>query len=318
MICASLSDQFLRFGQMIREDNNYSVKFVDKKALSFLFEPSQLGQASLTGKLEALFGLIRESLIVPDSELLLSVSDEWMDILFQNVDVGLDRTEVLEVLNWTLRTRYGDLYKDRIIQHYNLVSDLTIESTVYVTISLFKKFAEIMHKAARSSGFRISLLDINLFSAMNCIEKLYPVTNYKTWGVWQVGKQKHSLVLVDSGEFRAYAEFEIVDNAEFVISRRSSPDDIIEKVVEELNQAQYSSATQLESLDYLYYYSHEVDSDFFNIVLMNELENMKPATPFLTHTPLKLYLDDGDGDGAMCQFMDVMGLMLRRMSGSAK
>ncbi len=316
MICASISENFICFGQIVKEEESFSIEVVGKKSLPFLFEPSKINNPQIHKELEKVFLEVRADIPVPDRNLAISVPSMWADIVLNKTDAGLSDRDIKEVLDWSAKKRLGNVAENKFIQHYplNLDSDSNISS--YLTVSYFKELGKVLVKAARPAGLSINTLDINIFSATNAIEKLSSVGNYKKWGVWLIGEEKQTLLLVDSGEFFQYLEFEFTDDLKFSIISSSSPDSLGEKVISELNAMKTLSNDQVDSIDHLFFYTHDVDSEFFNMLLTYEVENMSTIDPFSVYKPLSLYKNDGEGAGAMCQFLEIMGLILQVMSGS--
>lgn len=317
MICASISKHFICFGQLVKEEeSSFSIEVVGKKSLPFIFEPSKINDPQLHKELEKVFLEVRDDLPVPDRNLVVSIPSNWADLVTNKIDIGLPDKDVKEVLEWNTTKRLGNVAVNKFIQHYPLLQDSDSVFNNYLTVSYFKELGKILVKAAQSAGFSINTLDINIFSAANAIEKLSSVGKYNKWGVWLVGEERQILLLVDSGEFFQYLEFEFTDDLKFSVISNSSPDSPGEEVILELNAMKTLSNDRVDSLDYLFFYCHDVDSDFFNMLLTYEVENMGTVDPFSVYKPLNLYKDDGEGIGAMCQFLDVMGLMLRIMPGS--
>ena len=47
------------------------------------------------------------------------------------------------------------------------------------------------------------------------------------------------------------------------------------------------------------------------MLLTHDVDNLKCIDPFETIKPIDLFKDDGEGVGAMSQFIDVLGLLFR-------
>ncbi|MCK4716781.1 MAG: hypothetical protein KAT54_08235 [Candidatus Marinimicrobia bacterium] len=314
MICISLSKEFIRFGQLFNTNEDYTIEIVWKKTLSTPFIPENIADPQLLSALQEVFQEIRADLPVPDRYVAIALPAEWYDLSRQEVDSGLSRENVEEALNWNAAKRLGPVADQKFIQHY-LLQRQGGSDQEYLSVSYFKDLGKLFLDAAQPSGFNIHIMDVNIFSAASALERLEKIGSDEKWAVWLVGKQKHSLLVIDSGEFRQLVRFEFSDLENYSILSSTSSDDIGEKVVAGINGIRTLEAEGLSAVDRLYYYSHEVDSEFFNMLLTYDVENMKTIDPFENHKPVDLYEDDGNGIGAMCQFIDLMGLMIRKMPG---
>ncbi len=314
MICISLSGEFVRFGQLIKTDGDYTIEIVRKRTLSTPFTPENITNPQLSSALQQVFQEIRTDLPVPDRYVAIALPVEWFDLSRQEVDSGLSRENIEEALNWNAAQRLGPVADQKFIQHY-LLQRQGGSGQEYLSASYFKDLGKLLLNAAEPSGFNIHIMDVNILSAASALERLEKIGSDEKWAVWLVGEQKHSLLVIDSGEFRQLVRFEFSDLENYSILSSTSSDDIGEKVVAGLNGIRTFEAEGLNAVDRLYYYSHEVDSEFFNMLLTYDVENMKTIDPFENHKPVDLYEDDGNGIGAMCQFIDLMGLMIRKMPG---
>ncbi|MCG2715555.1 MAG: hypothetical protein L6422_04600 [Candidatus Marinimicrobia bacterium] len=314
MICISLSEEFVRFGQLIKTDEGYSIGIVRKKNLSIPFTPKNITNPQLSSALQQVFQEIRTDLPVPDRYVAIALPAEWFDLSRQEVDSGLSRENIEEALKWNATQRLGPVADQKFIQHY-LLQRQRGSGQEYLSVSYFKDLGKLFLNAAQPSGFNIHIMDVNILSAASALERLEQIGSDEKWAVWLVGEQKHSLLVIDSGEFRQLVRFEFSDLENYTILSSTSSDDIGEKVVAGINGIRSFEAERLTAVDRLYYYSHEVESEFFNMLLTYGLENMKTIDPFENHKPVDLYEDDGYGIGAMCQFIDLMGLMIRKMPG---
>ena len=314
MICISLSKEFVRFGQLIKTDEDFTIEIVRKKTLSTPFIPENITNPQLLSALQQVFQEIRADLPVPDRYVAIALSAEWFDLSRQEVDSGLSRENIEEALNWNATKRLGPVANQKYIQHY-LLQRQGGSDQEYLSVSYFKDLGKLFLNTAQPSGFNIHIMDVNIFSAASALEYLEQIGSDEKWAVWLVGEQKHSLLVIDSGEFRQLVRFEFSDLKNYSILSSTSSDDIGEKVVAGINGIRTFEAEGLSAVDRLYYYSHEVDSEFFNMLLTYDVENIKTIDPFENHKPIDLYEDDGNGIGAMCQFIDLMGLMIRKMPG---
>lgn len=316
MICISLSGEFVRFGQLFKTNEDYTIEIVRKKTLSTPFIPENINDPQLLSALQEVFQEIRADLPVPDRYVAIALPAEWFDLSRQEVDSGLSRENIEEALNWNAAKRLGPVADQKFIQHY-LLQRQGGSDQEYLSVSYFKDLGKLFLDAAEPPGFNIHIMDVNIFSAATAFDRLEQIGLNEKWAVWLVGEQKHSLLVIDSGEFRQLVRFEFSDLENYSILSSTSSDDIGEKVVAEINGIRTFEAEELSAVDRLYYYSHEVDSEFFNMLLTYDVENMKTIDPFENHKPIDLYEDDGNGIGAMCQFIDLMGLMIRKMPGGA-
>ena len=122
-------------------------------------------------------------------------------------------------------------------------------------------------------------------------------------------------MIVDSGEFQNYADFQFTGESEYTLLSSAKSDVHLDSIISELSSLRSFAIESLSSLDQLYFYSNDVESDFFNMLETYEVANLSIVDPFKNLKPIEQYKNDGDGVGAMCQFSDVMGLIQRRMSG---
>ncbi|MCD6440630.1 MAG: hypothetical protein J7L86_02430 [Candidatus Marinimicrobia bacterium] len=316
MICISLSEEFMRFGQLLKDHERYFIEIVQKKHLSTPFKPSNINNPKLAANLKKIFREMRAELPFPDDNIALALPQEWFDLSHNSVDKGLPPENIAEVLDWNVAKRLGAVAEQKFIQHYPLQSPTNADPE-YLSVSYFKNLGKLLQNAAKPAGFKVQIIDINLFSAAAALERLEKIEKNEKWAVWLVGEQKHSLIVIDSGEFRQLVQFEINDPENYSILRSSSADEIGKKIVSEINGIRTFAYDSLSSIDRLYYYSHNVDSAFFNMLLTYDVANLKTINPFENFKPVNMYANDGDGIGAMCQFIDLLGLMFREIPEDA-
>jgi len=91
----------------------------------------------------------------------------------------------------------------------------------------------------------------------------------------------------------------------------SNPAEDGEKIISQINDLKNFSSEELGLIDNLYFFTHNVDSEFYNMLLTYDIPNLKCINPFEKYKPVDLYSDDGEGTGAMSQFLDVQGLLFR-------
>jgi len=317
MICISLSADYVRFSQLAKIADDYSIETVQKKVLTSPFIPTNLTNPQLAADLENIFQQIRADLPLPDRYAALTLPAEWFDLNHQALEPGLNRDDVRTALDWGATKRLGETANKKFIQYYPLHKKNSVDQE-YLTVSYFKQLGKLLLNASQAAGFEIHILDINLFSAAYALERLEAIGEKGKWAVWLVDEPRHSLMVVDRGEYCQLVHFEFKDAENYSIISASSPDDVGEKVVAAINNIRTFASDSLSGIDRLYYYSHNVDSEFFNMLLTYDIDNMKVIDPFEKFKPKDLYQADGDGIGAMCQFIDLMGLMYRKIPESAE
>ncbi len=314
MICISLSDEYVRFGQLIKTPEEYVIETIQKHPLSIPFRPENIGNPQLAESLQETFQYIQDSLPKPDSYVALTIPSIWFDLSVQEMDAGLSPENTEEALNWNITKRLGMVADQKFIQHYPLQNPGKLQES-YLSVSYYKELGKLLLKASQAIGLNIHIMDINLLSAARAYEKMDNIDKSEKWAVWLVGEQIHSLIVIDSGEFRQLLRFEFSDLENYSIIHQTSADEIGEKVVAEINGIRTFETENLSVIDRLYFYSYEVDSEFFNMLLTYDIKNMKTLDPFERFVPVDLYEEEGNGIGAMCQFVDLMGLILRKMPG---
>lgn len=312
MICISLSADYIRFSQLVKIADKYTIETVQKKILTVPFIPANLANPQLVTDLENVFQQIRADLPLPDRYAALTLPAEWFNLNHQSFEPGLSRDDISAALEWSAAKRLGVIADEKLIQYY-LLNKKSAADQEYLAVSYFKKLGKLLLKASEAAGFEIQIMDINLFSAAYALERLESIGKREKWAVWLVDEPKHSLIVVDQGEYRQLVHFEFSDSESYSISIASSPDDIGEKVVTAINSIRTFASDSLSGIDRLYYYAHNVDSEFFNMLLTYDIDNMKIIDPFKNLKPIDMYEADGDGIGAMCQFIDLMGLMYRKI-----
>ncbi len=311
MLAVSLSANFVRYGQLVKNENSISIELVSKKPLAFKFEPGMLNNPDLAAKLESVFLEIRSALPVPDRFLALSIPCDWFNVTVNSLDLGLEEDKIAEILDWNEQQRTGEVFSQKFVQHYPLKQCEFETKRDYLTISYFKQLGRVLNQACQPAGFNIKAFDLNIFSAVNALERIFRNANGASWGAWLIGEERHALLLVKSGEFDQYLEFTLNDNAGYQILASSSPGRDGEKTVEQINAIRNFSSEELNSVDNLYFFTHNVDSEFYNMFLTYDIPNLKCIDPFIKVKPVDLFKDDGEGTGAMSQFLDVVGLLYR-------
>lgn len=314
MLCVSFSENSVRYGQLIKQGNAFTVEVIGKRPLSVPFNETLIDNPNAVQSIESVLTQIRADLPVPEKHLSVSIPSAFFDISVNDLDANLNDDDIENALNWASRTRLGSIADKKFTQHYPLA---TTEQNLkrYLSVSYFKEVGKILFSAAQPAGFNIDLLDINIFSAANAIEQIVQPKAKDKWGIWLVNEDRHSLLIVDSGEFRNYVEFQFLGDSEYTILSTAKADAHLETVISELSSLRSFAIESLSSLNQLYFYSNDVDSDFFNMLETYEVANLSVVDPFKNMKPVEQYKNDGEGVGAMCQFSDVMGLIQRRMSG---
>jgi len=311
MLAVSLSANFVRYGQLVKNEDSISIEMVSKKPLPFKFEPGMLKSPELAAQLESLFLDIRSTLPVPDRFLALSVPSDWFNITVNSIDLGLEGDKVAEILDWNEKQRLGEVFNQKFVQHYPLTQRDFESKRDYLTVSYFKELGRAINRACQPAGFTIKVFDLNIFSAAAALERLYKEKNGEKWGVWRIGEDRHALLIVRGGEFNQYIEFVLDENSGYQILTNSNPAEDGEKVVSQINDLRNFSSEELGYLDNLYFFTHNVDSEFYNMLLTYDVANLKCINPFEKIKPVDLFKDDGEGTGAMSQFLDVLGLLFR-------
>jgi len=312
MICVSFSEEFVRYGQLIKDGENYIIETVQKYPLSIPFLPENLSKPEFGNSLEKAFLDIRASLPKPDSYVAVTLPAVWFDISSQNIDAGMSEEDLEEALNWKISKRLGAVYDKKFVQHYPLSIKSGADQS-YLSVSYYKELGKLFLKASQAADFNIHIMDIDLFSAALAIEQLEGIGTNEKWAVWLVGEQVHNLIVIDSGDVRQLCRFNFSDMENYTILHKSSADDIGEKVIADLNGIRTFEMENFSAVDRIYYYSHAVDSEFFNMLLTYDIEHLKTIDTFENNKPVELYEEDGSGIGAMCQFIDLLGLMFRKM-----
>lgn len=314
MLAVSLSEKFVRYGQLVQADEQLTIETLQKRPLPFVFEPSILKEHDLVPRLESIFKEITDTLPVPERNLALSLGTEWFDFVVNFTEHDLEGEELEGLLEHYEQLRLGDWYTAKFIQHYPLKYGLS-DRQGFLTISYYKELGKILHQATQAVGLSIKVFDINLFTAAQTIARTNPELHNQHWGIWYVTPNRQELLLIASNEFEQYLEFEFTDSENYRINRFANPDRRGADIVAQINDLRTYRSEELTLLDQLFFFSYDVTEEFFNILLTFELPNFICYDPVKHYKPVDLYLGDGDGSGAMSQFVDVLGLMTRFMPG---
>jgi hypothetical protein len=308
MLAVSFSRNYVRYGQLVQVNGQRSLETIQKVALPFVFEPNALNSRQL----EPVFQNICSKLPVPERNLALSLDSEWFDCSINSVEEGLDTSEIQTILDNYEQLRLGDWFSSKFIQHYSLKSS-NQDRRDYLTVSYYKELGKVLHQAIQAAGLAIKVFDINLFSAVQTLNRLHPDLKAKRWGVWQVTPERQELLLIENDEVYQHITFKFIDAEHYQIDRFANPDQRGLEIITEINRLRTYQSDTITLLDQLFFYSYDVTEEFFNILLTFELDNFTCYDPLTKFKPVELYLGDGDGVGAMCQFTDVLGLLLRFM-----
>ena len=312
MICVSFSEGFVRYGQLIKDGEDYIIETIRKYPLSIPFLPENLSNPEFGNSLEKAFLDIQSGLPKPESYVAVTLPAIWFDISSQTIDTGISEENLEEALNWKISKRLGAVYDKKFVQHYPLSIKSGADQS-YLSISYYKELGKLFLKASQAADFNIHIMDIDLFSAALAIEQMEGIGKDEKWAVWLVGEQVHNLIVIDSGDVRQLCRFDFADMENYTILHKSSADDIGEKVIADLNGIRTFKMENFSAVDRIYFYSHVVDSEFFNMLLTYDIEHLKTIDTFEKIKPVELYEEDGSGVGAMCQFIDLLGLMFRKM-----
>ncbi|MDO9548108.1 MAG: hypothetical protein Q7J65_03985 [Candidatus Marinimicrobia bacterium] len=312
MICVSFSEEFVRYGQLIKNGEDYVIETVQKFPLSVPFLPENISNPEFGNSLEKAFLDIRSNLPKPDSYVAVTLPSIWFDISSQAIDAGMSEDNLEEALNWKISKRLGAVYDKKFVQHYPL-SKKSGSDQSYLSVSYFKELGKLFLKASQAADFNIHIMDIDLFSAALAIEQLEDIGKNEKWAIWLVGEPVHNLIVIDSGDFRQLCRFDFSDMENYTILHKSSADDIAEKVIADINGIRTFEMENFSAVDHIYYYSHAVDSEFFNMLLTYDVKNLKTIDTFENIKPVEIFEENGSGIGAMCQYIDLLGLMFRKM-----
>ena len=312
MICVSFSEESVRYGQLIKTGEEYSIENVQKFPLTIPFIPENISNPEFVNSLTKAFKDIRSSLPQPDSYVAVTLPAIWFDISIQTTDEGLSEDELEESLNWKIAKRLGSAFDNKFVQHYPLSTKSDSELD-FLSISYYKELGKILLTASQAADFNIHIMDIDLFSAATALERMENIKPSEKWAVWLVGEDVHELLVIDSGDFRQWCRFTFPDMESYSILHKSSADDISEKIIADINGIRTFEVENFSAVNKIYYYSYSVDSEFFNMLLTYDIENLKTVDTFKDYKPVQIYEDDGSGIGAMCQFIDILGLMFRKM-----
>ncbi len=313
MLAISFSDNFIRYGQLIKTDNSISIELIGKKKLPFKFDTTSLKNPDLIPSIESLLLNIKKRLPVQERFLALSAPSQLFDITINSIDLGLEKQKIAEILDWNEKQRLGVVFNKKFVQHYPLKQRISENKRDYLTISYFKELGRTIYQACQRLGFIIKVFDLNIFSAANALESLYKEKNGKKWGLWLIGEKYHILLLIKSGEISQYLEFDLNNNGDYNILVDSSPNEDGENIVSQINKLRNSSSETIQDIENLYFFTYDVNSEFYNMLLTYDIDNLRCVDPFENFKPVKIYQDDGSGPGAMSQFLDVMGLLYRFM-----
>jgi len=312
MICVSFSEEFVRFGQLIKDGEDYIIETVQKYSLALPFLPENISNPEFSSSLEKAFRDIRSNLPKPDNYVAVTLPSIWFDISTQTIDAGMSEEDAEAVLNWKMAKRLGSAYDNKFVQHYPLSME-SDSGQLYLSVSYYKELGKLLLKASQAADFNIHIMDVNLLTAAMAVERLESVSKKEKWAIWLVGEQIHDLIVIDGGEFRQQCRFDFADIENYNILHKSSADDICEKVIADINGIRTFELEKFSAVDRIYYFSYAVDSEFFNMLLTYDVENLKIIDTFEKYKPVVLYEEDGSGVGAMCQFIDLLGLMFRKM-----
>jgi hypothetical protein len=310
MICASISENDFRFAQVSDDVKLLSIKSVIDKLLPLQLAPSQLYTSDSRKTFKNIFTTIKEEIPEPEGGLFLSIPSNWVDFFVSKVDKDIQEASVEKILDWNIKTRLGDLVEHKFIQHYPLSENVDTSTRSYLTVSYFKEFGNILNDAAEYAGFRIKLLDVNIFNAANAIKKLQSTADYKRWGIWLVGNNYHNLLVIDSDEFYQFFGLNINDQLDVFVDRYTFLNFDSDEMISELNSILKGSQKELKSLEQLYFYAYE-NSKIFDLLLRSDIKNLKTIDPFEFYRPAKSSIENQNAPKANCQFLDVLGSALR-------
>jgi len=171
MICISLSADYIRFSQLAKIADGYSIETVQKKVLTAPFIPTNLTDPQLATDLKNIFQQIRADLPLPDRYAALTLPAEWFDLNHQSLETGLNRDDTSTALDWSTAKRLGETAAEKFIQHYLLHKKSSVNQE-YLTVSYFKQLGKLLLNASQAAGFEVHIMDINLFSAAYALERL--------------------------------------------------------------------------------------------------------------------------------------------------
>ncbi|MGC9363354.1 MAG: hypothetical protein ACP5FZ_02155 [Fidelibacterota bacterium] len=312
MICVSFSEEFVRYGQLLKDGEEYTIEVINKFPLATPFNPENINHPKMGNTLEKAFQDIRSDLAKPDDYVAVALPSVWFDISTETMDADLSEDDLEKGLNWKIAKRLGQVAEQKFVQYYPLPHNSGAERC-FLAVSYYKDLGKLLLRASQAAEFNIHIMDIDLFSAAAALEHLIEIRKSEKWAVWLVNEQIHDMLIIESGNFSQLCRFEFPDMENYIIHHKSSASDIGEKIIADINGIRTFELETFSAVDRIFYYSYTVDSEFFNMLLTYNIENFSTIDTFAGKKPVRLYEDDGNGIGAMCQFIDLLGLMYRKI-----
>ncbi len=245
-----------------------------------------------------------------NKELYISIPNKWVNIYINNIDKELKEEELIDVLNWNVKMRFGEKSLNHSIQHYPLKSSNNYPTIKYISTTLNKNIKYMLSNLCEEYNYSLKLIDVNLLSAYNILEKTFPVSNYNKFGIWQVADKTNiqNLLLINNNEL-SLIQFYFDSEKSYRIIQNSSIDSFGEKIVKNITENSQSTG----QLDKLFYYTYSPDNDFVKKCIKSNNDLINPFTQYknqdITNNRLL------DNQISKSQFCDLTGLMNRFDTG---
>lgn len=304
MLCFAISKDSIRHART--EDENFSwqnIKYIEKTPLPFEFSPWDIETAisQLENVIESIIPEERAS----DKEVLVSLPAEMGSYKIYSISEKLDEVMLSQYLEFCEEKRLGKRYKDSLVQFYPLGGNR------FLSISFPKQLISSIAGVITKAGMELRLVDINLISSLYGVEKIYNATSLSLWALSLICENYQMVALMRGNDIESLASFTLIEGGGYEILSESNPNKEMLSLIEELDKIRFSPTDRLRSVENFYVYSYDVYSDYFNTFLTYRVDNIEVVDPFIKFKPLKIYEGDGDGAGAMSQFIDVVGLLYR-------
>jgi len=318
MIFLSLNKNSIHYARIDDDRNWKSLKFIKKAPL-----PLNIKNDSFTTIKD--FGVLRKSIVnlldtirdEKDNQLIVSLPEWVATYKIVRLDKFIRDDYEEEVLYELEKLRLGEQFGNYKIQFYRIYKYYFDDYKYYLELIIHKNIIKKTEQIFNEIGCDLKAISIGFYDALYGMSKILPKARmFEDWALCKINEDSNIVGYVRNGEIYSIAGFTFGQESGYKVHFSSDSNDSMAILIDELNKMRFSPTEKLVTIDRIYIYSDDIYSDNFNTFLTYRIENMEVINPFVEYPIGDIYRGDGDGAGAMSQFLAMFGIIQRYIDGS--
>lgn len=300
VVALEFSPAYLKLVEFLPQENQIATVAVKP------LDVSQWGDDAYL--LEQIQGLLAKHVPHKNVDLVSAVAAEHAMLRLVEVPNGEDN--VLDALQWDLEQYLTRSLDDYLLDYQAVGSNAAENGKLYLVAAYRRSEVERLRRLLESTGFPLSVLDIDAFAAINAFEANYPELQSGKTLLVKADAQAMTCLRVQNGMFQGYDAIP-VDTSILELSAQAKTDRLLDLVQEvrarfEASQDAWGGVDQVLVCGDL-----ALDGEF------RELLESNLSVPLVSLNPFKemIFRQDPEQAGFMdaaAQCAGVLGLALRR------